>query len=390
MVGAGSTANRSFLPAKDPISEYWLDACQRAVLFLDVLRQRGNNALEYSARAAPNILSFSAELVLDGRKLERPVAYGLVRIIPPPGMVVDNNKRPFIVFDPRAGHGPGIGGMKHDSEIGEALAAGNPCYFVGFLPNPMPGQTIEDVCRAEARFIEAVAALHPNSGCRPALIGNCQAGWQIMMTSAIRPDLPGPILLVGSPLSYWAGVHGKAPMRYLGGLLGAWLTSLAGDLGCGIFDTLTKARFFMTVLRIEELSADSIREYIAAKEKEKRAADAASSERAREEREKLRQQFETEEVPADALQHILSMVQKAVDRGEREVMVMHFPASLLPDSGRRINNGDKDWPRYLSGFAGRAYKFYESTLRTRGFELSASVIDFPGGKPGDIGFSLRW
>ena len=58
-----------------------------------------------------------------------------------------------------------------------------------------------------------------------------------MMTSAIRPDLPGPIMLAGSPLSYWAGVHGKNPMRYLGGLLGGtWLTALAGDLGHGIFD----------------------------------------------------------------------------------------------------------------------------------------------------------
>jgi hypothetical protein len=44
-------------------------------------------------------------------------------------------------------------------------------------------------------------------------------------------------MLAGSPLSYWAGVHGKNPMRYLGGLLGGtWLTSLAGDLGNGIFD----------------------------------------------------------------------------------------------------------------------------------------------------------
>ena len=44
-------------------------------------------------------------------------------------------------------------------------------------------------------------------------------------------------MLAGSPLSYWAGVHGKNPMRYLGGLLGGtWLTALAGDLGNGIFD----------------------------------------------------------------------------------------------------------------------------------------------------------
>ena len=83
--------------------------------------------------------------------------------------------------------------MKHDSEIGVALAAGHPCYFVGFLPDPMPGQTIEDVCEAEARFVEEVVKRHPNAEGKPCLIGNCQAGWQIMMMSrdspgACRPD----------------------------------------------------------------------------------------------------------------------------------------------------------------------------------------------------------
>jgi Protein of unknown function (DUF3141) len=217
--------------------EYWVDAWQRSILLLDVLRQRGNNYLEHNARKAPHVLSFDVELVLDGRSLPRPVNYALVRIVPPKGTTVERNKRPFIVFDPRAGHGPGIGGMKHDSEIGVALAAGHPCYFVGFLPDPVPGQTIEDVCEAEARFVEQVVARHPDAEGKPCLIGNCQAGWQIMMMSAAHPDIVGPIMLAGSPLSYWAGVHGKDPMRYLGGLLGGtWLTSLAGDLGKGIFD----------------------------------------------------------------------------------------------------------------------------------------------------------
>ena len=220
-----------------PLQEYWVDAWQRSILLLDTLRQRGNNYVEHNARTAPHVLSFGVELVLDGRALARPVNYVLVRIVPPAGTPVDASRRPFIVFDPRAGHGPGIGGMKHDSEIGVALRAGHPCYFVGFLPDPMPGQTIEDVCLAEARFVEEVAARHAKAEGKPCLIGNCQAGWQIMMMSAIRPELVGPIMLAGSPLSYWAGVYGKNPMRYLGGLLGGtWLTSLAGDLGNGIFD----------------------------------------------------------------------------------------------------------------------------------------------------------
>ena len=69
------------------------------------------------------------------------------------------------------------------------------------------------------------------------MIGNCQAGWAIMILAALRPELFGPIILAGSPLSYWAGVRGKNPMRYSGGLLGgSWLTALTSDLGHGKFD----------------------------------------------------------------------------------------------------------------------------------------------------------
>ncbi len=188
-------------------------------------------------RLAPNVLNFQPEVLIDGRTLQRPVNYALVRIVPPADVAINPSKRPFIVFDPRAGHGPGIGGMKHDSEIGVALRAGHACYFVGFLPHPIPGQTIEDVCRAEAHFVRKVIELHPRAEGKPVLIGNCQAGWQIMMMAALEPDLPGPILIAGSPLSYWAGVRGKNPMRYLGGMLGGtWLTELTSDLGDGVFD----------------------------------------------------------------------------------------------------------------------------------------------------------
>src|SRR5271157_2308713 len=191
--------------------EYWADAWQRGLLFLDTLRERGDIYRQQASKEVPHVLDFPAELVRDGRTLERPVNYALVRIVPPDGVTTDPAKPPVIVVDPRAGHGPGIGGMKPESEIGVALAAGHACYFVGFLPSPMPGQTIEDVCRAEAIFVEDVAAQHPEAEGKPIVIANCQAGWQVMMMAAIRPDLAGPIMLAGTPLSYWAGVRGKNP-----------------------------------------------------------------------------------------------------------------------------------------------------------------------------------
>jgi pimeloyl-ACP methyl ester carboxylesterase len=220
-----------------PAMDYAIDAAQRTVLFWDVMRQRGNQYREHLAQTVPHVLDYEAELIIDGRTLKRPVNYGLVRIVPPKGAVFDPTRRPFVVVDPRAGHGPGIGGFKADSEIGVAFKAGHPCYFVGFLPDPMPGQTIEDVARAEAVFLEKVIALHPDAEGKPCVIGNCQGGWAVMMLAAMRPELFGPIIIAGSPLSYWAGVHGKNPMRYSGGLLGgSWLTALTSDLGGGKFD----------------------------------------------------------------------------------------------------------------------------------------------------------
>jgi pimeloyl-ACP methyl ester carboxylesterase len=220
-----------------PAMDYAIDAAQRTVLFWDVMRQRGNQYREHLAETVPNVLSYEGELIIDGRTLKRPVNYGLVRIVPPKGVTIDPQRRPFVIVDPRAGHGPGIGGFKADSEIGVAFKAGHPCYFVGFLPEPMPGQTIEDIARAEAMFLEKVIALHPDADGKPCVIGNCQAGWAVMMLAAIRPELFGPIIIAGSPLSYWAGVHGKNPMRYSGGLLGgSWLTALTSDLGGGKFD----------------------------------------------------------------------------------------------------------------------------------------------------------
>ncbi|WP_200845130.1 DUF3141 domain-containing protein [Roseomonas sp. 18066] len=216
---------------------YALDSWQRGVLFLDTLRQRGNQLAAELQKPAPTVLSFDGTLVLDGATLPRPVNYRLLRITPPAGTVIDDRKRPFVIVDPRAGHGPGIGGFKPDSEIGVALRAGHPCYFIGFLPLPVPGQTIEDVMRAEQAFLEAVAAAHPEADGRPVAIGNCQAGWQLAMAAATRPEIFGPLILAGAPLSYWAGERGRNPMRYSGGLLGGtWLTALAGDLGHGLFD----------------------------------------------------------------------------------------------------------------------------------------------------------
>jgi pimeloyl-ACP methyl ester carboxylesterase len=221
-------------------SNYAVDFAQRSVLFLDTIRERGNNFVEQSREGLKPVLHFEYETVLDARSFEHPVNYALVSITPPEGVSVDAKRRPYVIIDPRAGHGPGIGGFKDDSQVGVALREGHPVYFVIFFRDPEPGQTLLDVCAAEQQFVKKVRELHPDSP-KPAIVGNCQGGWAAMMLASSDQNDTGPIVINGAPMSYWGGAWqdggGDNPMRYSGGMLGgSWLASFTADQGNGIFD----------------------------------------------------------------------------------------------------------------------------------------------------------
>ncbi|MBU0992262.1 MAG: DUF3141 domain-containing protein [Proteobacteria bacterium] len=236
--------------------DYFIDTFQRSLLYMDTLRKRGNIYFEHLAADQPPVLTFDYKIIVDGKTLEKPVNYSLVRIlgrrhrsldadlpdnkrgydIDSVDSAADATRRPIVIMDPRAGHGPGIGGSKRDSEIGMALIHGHPVYFIIFSPRPQPGQKLQDVQQATVKFLEKIVNLHPEAG-KPAIIGNCQAGWAAALIAAERPDVAGPMVFNGSPLSYWAGVEGKYPMRYKGGLVGGtWMASFYSDLGNGLFD----------------------------------------------------------------------------------------------------------------------------------------------------------
>ncbi|MFZ5609606.1 MAG: DUF3141 domain-containing protein [Pseudomonadota bacterium] len=228
-------------------ADYQRDVWQRGILFWDTLRERAENMLAHERAGLPPLLDFKYELICDARHFAHPANYALLRITEVGDACWEDcanpDKPPVIVLDPRAGHGPGIGGFKRDSEIGIALHQGHPVYFVTFFPEPMPGQTLADVLHALRRFVGEVAARH--AGKPPVLYGNCQAGWAVTLLSADCEGLVGPAVLNGSPLSYWSGEAGVNPLRVTGGLLGgAWLAHWTADLGDGRFDGAWLAQNF--------------------------------------------------------------------------------------------------------------------------------------------------
>ena len=218
---------------------YQLDRAQRSVMLLDTFRERANNMLAHESAGMPPPLQFEYETILDARLLERPANYALLRIRrcheDTAADCEDPGKAPVIIIDPRAGHGPGIGGFKHESEVGMSLHEGHATYFVMFFPLPSPHQKLSDVLHVLRRFVEEVSSRH--HGMAPVLYGNCQAGWAVTLLAADCKGLAGVTVLNGSPLSYWAGASDVNPMRLSGGLMGgSWMTHLLADLGNGRLD----------------------------------------------------------------------------------------------------------------------------------------------------------
>jgi hypothetical protein len=88
---------------------------------------------------------------------------------------------------------------------------------------------------------------------------------------------------------------------------------------------------------------------------------------------------------------LVDKARKAAVHGEKQFLLLRFPSDLCSDDSRAINNPPNDmWPETLRGEAAEIYERWHISLRPHGFGLSAQVLDFPDGKPGDVGLFLMW
>jgi CBS domain-containing protein len=90
------------------------------------------------------------------------------------------------------------------------------------------------------------------------------------------------------------------------------------------------------------------------------------------------------------LAQLLSKAREAAARGETSTPALVFPCALCTDGGRTINLPDPDWPASLRGKAADFFLRWEKELRPLGFGLTARIVSFPDGFPGDAELSLAW
>lgn len=108
-------------------------------------------------------------------------------------------------------------------------------------------------------------------------------------------------------------------------------------------------------------------------------------------------------------QLIMERIKAAFDRGENEYMLAAFPSSLCTDGGRAIANAyvpplnpptpedlareEREGPAWLDTMpkgARPVYEFWRKELKPGGFRFNVRIINFPDGKPGDVGVFFAW
>ena len=104
----------------------------------------------------------------------------------------------------------------------------------------------------------------------------------------------------------------------------------------------------------------------------------------------LREAFLSRDVQPEAIDRINHAVSIAAKNGQHRLQVVTFPVKFCSDGGRRINIADPEWPSTLEGFAKKAYDFFVKELKPLGYKLSAEIISFPGGVPGEAALVLKW
>jgi CBS domain-containing protein len=88
--------------------------------------------------------------------------------------------------------------------------------------------------------------------------------------------------------------------------------------------------------------------------------------------------------------HLVHDARTAAEQGQKEFLLLRFPSQVCSDGGRAVNVPDPGWPVTLRGEAAEIYSRWSHDLQPQGFHLSARVVDFPDGMPGDIGMFLVW
>ncbi len=130
--------------------------------------------------------------------------------------------------------------------------------------------------------------------------------------------------------------------------------------------------------------------------------------RKEEELAEFRKRLDNFQLTDEIIQSGLDRIKRAFERGETELMFASFPSTFCTDNGRAVINAaappiskpskeeaarqaeEPDWLLTLPAGVRQVYDYWKANLKPGGFKMSARIVNYPGGKPGDVGLFFSW
>jgi hypothetical protein len=130
--------------------------------------------------------------------------------------------------------------------------------------------------------------------------------------------------------------------------------------------------------------------------------------RKQEEIAEFRKRLENFQLTNQIIEAALSRIRRAFERGETELMISSFPSDFCTDHGRAVVNAGRppivkpskeeaarlaeepEWLATLPAGVRQVYDYWKANLKPGGFQFSARIINYPEGKPGDVGLFFSW
>jgi hypothetical protein len=153
--------------------------------------------------------------------------------------------------------------------------------------------------------------------------------------------------------------------------------------------------------------AELFAERDASRQRDREAAEQLQQRR-NEELAQFRQRLEDFQLTDDIINSGMTRIKRAFERGETELMISAFPSSFCTDSGRTVMNAgaspinkptrdqlaaradEPEWLATMPAGVRKVFDFWRAQLKDGGFKFGARIINFPDGKPGDVGLFISW
>ena len=250
------------------------------------------------------------------------------------------------------------------------------------LFDTLVARPVEEVMRAPVMTIEARAPLHE--------VAEMLRAYDIKRLPVMRA---GRMVGIVSRSDLVRALASVIPRRAAGRSVGGLLSLFAGMMQTDVRPEDASSPATPSVppeVDRAPVTADGFRALVTASKQAERDDAVAAKQQAKLDQQRRTEAMRQEHLGEHAWAGLLERALAAASHGEKSFELIRFPCDLCSDGSRKIDVAEADWPTTLRGEAAEVFARWERELRPTGFGLTAQIVEYFDGMPGNVALTLTW